>query len=149
MVAERAATILCTIEVITAAAVVNIKHNVTKNNPPVLDDSVVYETWRKEIELWQEVTDIDKKKQAVTIYFALRGKARDACIEISKSELLADDGVSKLIKKLDDLFLIDKNRRAFLAYQDFDKFRRPSAMSISDFTEHGMSLPDAMLAFRL
>ena len=81
-------------------------------------------------------------------------------IEKNKSELLADDGVSKLIKKLDDLFLIDKNRRAFLAYQDFDKFRRPSAMSISDFlnmfdrkyfdfTEHGMSLPDAVLAFRL
>ena len=80
LVAERAATILCTIEVITAAAVVNIKHNVTKNNLPVMDDSVVYETWRKEVELWQEVTDIDKQKQAVTIYFAFRGKARDACI---------------------------------------------------------------------
>ena len=51
--------------------------------------------------------------------------------EISKEELLSDDGVNKIIDKLDGLFLIDKNRIAFLAYQDFYMFRHPANMSIS------------------
>ena len=57
----------------------------------------------KEITMWQEVTNIGKKKQAVTIYFALKGKACDACIEISKEKLLSDDDVNKIINKLDGL----------------------------------------------
>ena len=58
------------------------------------------------------------------------------------------------------MFLTNKNRRAFLAYKDFDNFWHPADMSIInffitfdriyfDFKEHGMDLPDAVLTFRL
>ena len=63
---------------IAASNTINFRNLVTKNNLLVFENNVVYETWKKEIALWHEVTDIDKKKQAVTIYFALEKNARNA-----------------------------------------------------------------------
>ena len=137
-----------------------LKNNVNKSNPPILEDNSLYESWRKDISLWRAITSEDKKKQGVLIYFALKGKARDACRDLSEAVLTSDTGYEKVLEKLDSLFLMDKNRRAFLAYQEFRKFTRPDNMTISDFllvfdskyfkfTEHGMTLPDAVLAFEL
>ncbi len=62
--------------------------------------------------------------------------------------------------RLDKAFLLDKNHRAFMAYQKFEWFRRLKEMSIQNyvtefeglyfkFKQHNMNLPDAVLAFRL
>ena len=131
-----------------------------KKNPPILDSKITNETWKKEIVLWQKFTDLSKEKQGIAIHFSLRGKAREASIEISPDELGSETGVDILLKKLDEMFLVDKNRRAFMAYQEFERFKRNSSMTISEyinefdrkyyqFKSHGMELPDAVLAFRL
>ena len=106
------------------------------------------------------LTDLSKEKQGVAIHFSLRLKAREASIEISPNELGSAVGVDALLKKLDEMFLVDKNRRASMAYQESERFKRNSSMTISEyinefdrkyyqFKSHGMVLPDAVLAFRL
>ena len=50
-----------------ASNTINCRNLVTKNKPPVLNNNIAYEPWKNKIASWQEVTSIDKEKQAVTI----------------------------------------------------------------------------------
>ena len=50
-----------------AASVINIK-----SQPPILDDGISYEIWKKEIELWQKLTDLEVEKQSIAFQFSLR-----------------------------------------------------------------------------
>lgn len=128
--------------------------------PPVLGEDVAYERWRKEVCLWRKFTDLDEKKHALAIHFGLRGKAREASGEIEENDLCSAKGVDKILEKLDKMFLMDKGRRAFMAYQEFERMKRATDMTVNDylsdfdrkyfvFKSHGMELPDAVLAFRL
>lgn len=133
--------------------------NIMKN-PPCFEDENSYEKWRKDIEIWVKLTDLKENKQALAIHLSLTGKAREISSEISVDVLSQDDGVSQLTKKLDEVFLLDKEKRAFMAYQEFERFKRPSDMTIGDyissferlyfkFSQYDMKLPDAVLAYRL
>lgn len=44
----------------------------------ILFGSEDYEDWLREIEIWQCVTELEKKKQVPAIYLSLQGKARKA-----------------------------------------------------------------------
>ena len=67
-------------------------------NPPELSETKSYEQWSKELNIWQMITDVDKKKQALVMTLTLSGKARETALEINSSELNADDGMDVLIK---------------------------------------------------
>ena len=82
------------------------------------------EIWQCEI--WQCVTDLDKKKQGHAIYLSLDDKIRKANSNIQVKDLNSDDGVEILITKLKSLFAKDINQVAFLAYGKFKSFKRPT-----------------------
>lgn len=128
--------------------------------PPVFGSEVSYETWKNDIMIWRELTDLPKGKQALAIHLTLTGKARQASGELGVVDLKKDDGVDTLLKKLDELFLLDKGRRQFNVFRDLYNLRRPSATSVGDFvnefervyyrfTQEAMTLPDAVIAFML
>ena len=68
-------------------------------NPPVLNDSVDYETWKKEITLWEICSKYDKKEMGPALALSLSGSAREAALELTVTELSAEDGVKTLITK--------------------------------------------------
>ena len=129
--------------------------------PPVFkEDETDYEQWKKDVDLWTVITDLEKKNQAIVIHGSLSGRARDASSELTKAELNAEDGVDKLLTRLDRVFLQDKNWRSANAYLDFENCRRDSDTPIdkflSDFDkkyfklkECEVVLPDPVLACRL
>ena len=41
--------------------------------PPLLSKSTSYDTWLKEIEIWQTFTDLAKTKQGPAIFLSLEG----------------------------------------------------------------------------
>ena len=45
-------------------------------NPPVLSETKSYQQWSKQLNIWQMITDIDKKKIALVVILSLSGKAR-------------------------------------------------------------------------
>ena len=47
-------------------------------------------------------------------FLSLTGQARTAILEMDISQLNAEDGMDKLVEKLDILFLEDKNQSAFV-----------------------------------
>ena len=101
--------------------------------PPSLSKCSSYEAWLKEIQIWQAFTDLADIKQGPAIFLILEGRSREAVLELDVSKISAKDGVKTIIEKLDSLYLKDKTQSAFEAYDSFEKFRRPSEMTINEY----------------
>ena len=101
--------------------------------PPILKSGEDFENWKREIKIWQCVTDLEKKKQASTIYLSLEGQARQCCAYIKVETLHSDSGVDELIKKLKTLYDKDTEQAAFIACEEFETFQRPPSFSILDY----------------
>ena len=69
----------------------------------------------------------------MALFLSLEGDARKAAAKVKLEDMKKDDGLKKVIAELDQFFLKDKERAGFLAYDKFNKFRRPAGMSVQDF----------------
>ncbi len=58
--------------------------------PPVFDEKNNWIDYKKEIKIWQALTDLSAKKQGPSLYLCLSGKAREAALEINIEELKKD-----------------------------------------------------------
>ena len=128
--------------------------------PPKFEDETEYEAWKKDIEIWCLLTELDAEKQALAIHLGLTGRARMASSELSVQELSDKNGVKTLMTKLDGMFLQDKGRRQFNAFHKLYSLRRNAEVKIPDFiiefdheyfavTKKGITLPDTVVAFML
>jgi len=127
--------------------------------PPKFDEKNSYECWKNEMAMWLLVTDLEKPKQALAVALSLTGKARETALEVPAADLNKDTGMASLLTALDAVFMKEAKDSAYEAYSNFDSFRR-SGISISDYVfefehrynkcrKHNMTLPDAVLAFKL
>ena len=91
--------------------------------PPVLDDKMTYEMWKKQLQLWQICSRLDKDQQASELILSLSGKAREAALEMDITEIHVDDGVDNVIKKLDGLFLKDENQLIYVSLKKFEHYK--------------------------
>ena len=128
--------------------------------PPIFDGKKSWIDYKKEIKIWQALTDLPTKKQGPSLYLSLSGKAREAALEIDLEELKKDTGVQTILDRLDKLYLQDTNQSAYIAYQNFESFKRPENMPIKEYLirfeqlytkikDHNMRLPDVVLAYRV
>ena len=134
--------------------------NSVLKDPPKLVSDENYETWKRDLQIWRELSTLDKAKHAMAIHLSLSGKARIATSELSLDDLKKDNAVDLLLRKLDDVFLPDKSRRQFAAFNKLHGLRRSFDKGINDFLvefDHvyyefvlqGMKLPDSVMAFML
>ena len=129
-------------------------------SPPVLDKIDEIADWLREIEIWQCVTDIEEKKQGPVVYLSLTDKIRKSCNNISVSDLNKDNGLNTLITKIKTLYAKDINALAYMAYDQFENFKRPDEMTIVDYIneferlnnkirQFDMVLPTGVLAYKV
>ena len=129
-------------------------------NPPVFGEKSDYDVWKRDIALWQKVTDVKNEMQAIVIHLSLSGKARQIYSELTETELEGADGVKTLMGKLDRVFSQDINWKCFNAYLAFEEYRREPDVKIDDYlcefdrryhklTECKVTLPSAIIACRL
>ena len=71
-------------------------------NPPKFEEDC-YERWKNELEIWQLVTDLEKKKQALAITSSLTGKDCEAALNIKAEDVNSDEDMKTLIQTLDKL----------------------------------------------
>ena len=127
--------------------------------PPQLKEP--YSSWKTELEIWQNFTDIPEKKQGGALFLSLPNpsSARDAVLELGSAVINAEDAITKITAKLDTLFLKDDNVLAYQAWKRFMNLKRPSNMSISDYAiefnrnynilkAKKLELPEGILAFQ-
>ena len=130
-------------------------------NPPLMSDGLTYEDWKTELQIWANVTDLDKKKQGSAVFLSLQGKARETVrASCSPTDMSRDDGLQSITNALDKLYLKEASQDQFENFDSFIGFRRPSSMPIKDYiiewdlkykrlVSHKMALPDGVQAYAL
>ena len=127
---------------------------------PRLDNDENYNTWKEDLKIWAAICGISKSDQALHVHLTLTGRARIASSEIGLTGLNKDDGMDTLITKLDALFLPDKERRQFLAFNNLYNLRRQDGCPVKNFiadfehmyykfSQENMVLPDAVMSYIL
>lgn len=102
-------------------------------DPPPMSEP--YAEWKNEILIWSDYIQ-DKtplEKQGLALFLSLDGDARKAAAKVTLPEMKKTDGLQRVIKELDKFYLKDADREAFLAYDRFHSFIRPTGMSIKEF----------------
>ena len=127
--------------------------------PPLFKpDEDSYENFKKELQIWDSFTDLDKKKRGPAVYLSLEKKVKQAVSELKPADLAAEDGLEKILNKLDEVYLADTNTRAYTAFQNFYELKREEGESFEDFVirfedkyndmeQYDMTLPDGIKAF--
>ena len=129
-------------------------------NPPLFVETLTYEAWKEEIQMWKLVTDLSKEKQAIAVVLTLSGKAKEKAKELKSDELHKEDGTDKLFAKLDEIFKKDELDGAYEAYYKFEHFTKSEDISMMAYIvefeqlnarvkKFNMTLPDSVLGFKL
>jgi len=131
----------------------------TMKMPPLLQDEDCYEVWKVDLKIWCDLTDIPVEKQALAIHLTLTGRARAASQQVPRDDLKKVTGVKTVLTKLDSVFLVEKGRRQFAAFNSFHNYTRNTddiGAFVSGFenvyfkfSQQGTTLPDTVLAFML
>ena len=128
--------------------------------PPIWSDDRNFESWKAKIEIWLVVTDIQVNKSAPTIVLTLQGRKREVAKQVPISDLNHEDGVTRLLAKLEEHFAKDTVDTAYEAYVKFEELKRQPTSSIADYIlefetayqkieKLEMKLPDSVQAFKL
>ena len=134
----------------------------SQKTPPAFNrNSDDYSKWRKKFEVWQAITDVAKEKHGGLLTLRLDDVTQEEIYEeVTTDELKAEDGATKVLNKLDGKFLKDKSLSAYETYEDFEKYKRPENVSITDYCAEferrlakvkakGTQISTEVLAYRL
>lgn len=127
--------------------------------PPLRTSCKSYSDWKKLIEIWTELTSLDKKKQGPALVLTLEGKAQEAALELSSEEISSETGVTIILRRLDKVFEKDKLTEKFNAIEKFESYKRTKENKIRDFLvefdkrlhkiKNYITYPNDLLAYRL
>ena len=127
--------------------------------PPELKEGY-YEAYKKELEVWQLMKTCSATEQGPIVFRSLGGRAKIAAHELTVAEIGSDKGLDLILKKLDGLYLSDKNQRICSVLERFESFRRSPSMTMSNFVldferlnnkvkSFDVTYPDGVLAYRI
>ena len=113
------------------------KLNVT---PPSLNEAKTYESYKKELKMWSAVTEVDKKKQGNLIALSLPNESKfgnnlkERVMErLSVSDLSCDEGLTKLVKFLDEELASDATTDLIGKWDDWFDYVRKADQSMEQF----------------
>ena len=73
------------------------------------------------MKIWQALTTLKPEQQGPCLYLSLKGKAREAALELDLEAIKGKDGIQLILECFEDT-----TQTAYLAYQTFENFKRPS-----------------------
>ena len=133
---------------------------------PSLTAKKNYDFYKREVEMWEAVTETEPEKRGILLALALPDdhphdlKNKVMGNQLGLEQLKGDQGVKNLVKFLDKIYKKDQFIELFEAYRKLERFKREKGESVEkyilDFDEHvinaeklGMKYPDVILAFKL
>ena len=70
--------------------------------PPKFDpETDNYEQFKKDIQIWELLTELDAKKKGPAVYLTLQNKAREAVRNLSIADISAEGGLQTIITLID------------------------------------------------
>ena len=107
-----------------------------KNNVPVpIFDVKVrsYESWRKDVLRWCIVSKLSEVEKAYTISNSLTDRARTSADLMPDEELLSENGVKNLLKKLDKVYMKNKHSKKFDLFSSLYNLKKGKGTSMHDY----------------
>ena len=128
--------------------------------PPSLKESETYGNWVKEVNQWRKYTSLPKGVQGPAIYSTLKGKAREAVMQLNLDIICSDGGVDCIIELLDKLYVKGDIKLFFEAFSNFENFQRHKDMTVDQFIntfeelvskskQSGAEIPSSIKAYKL
>ena len=134
----------------------------SERSPPPFDKNRDdYPKWKKKFNLWETITDIEKKKRGSILVLRLDDETQESVLDsVSSEELQSNEGVNKVITYLDSVFLKNTWFTELQLYEDFENYRRPDVLDMDKFVQEfekkwtktknkGTKLSENVLANRL
>ena len=104
-----------------------------KPAPPKFSADRPYADWLRLVRWWKIQSDLADDKKGVALASSLEGRALDAVLELDDKEINADDGVEKIIVKLDALFKKNTLTEKIECIEQFESIIRPEHKSVKDY----------------
>ena len=128
--------------------------------PPKLESSKNYEDWKKKVNIWNRISTLDAKSKSSQVFMSLTGEAEDAVLELEENEIYADDGLQKILERLDRLYKKDETLQKVHHLEAFESYKKTDEMTIlqhivkfdqlyNKISKYGSTLSDDILAFKL
>ena len=102
---------------------------------PTLSRCEDFEEWKRDVEIWRVVTELEEKKQGpvLVLYRSFEGQAKKACSNIAVKDLCDKDGFNLIMQKLENVFAKDAEQMAFEDCMKFETFKHSPEMSIVEY----------------
>ena len=109
----------------------------SERSPPPFDKNRDdYPKWKKKFNLWETITDIEKKKRGSILVLRLDDETQESVLDsVSSEELQSNEGVDKVITYLDSVFLKHTWFTELQLYEDFENYRRPDVLDMDKFVQ--------------
>ena len=132
--------------------------------PDFISDTISYAEYKRKLQRWSRITNVDKKQQAEVVVYHLEGHSSriQEKIDAQLGDQLIDnnDGMDKLIAYLDTIYAEDEMAEAWARYKKIISLKKNEDQSVSEFIadfekeyamakEYGCELSDTVLAFCL
>ena len=117
--------------------------------PPAYKEGQNYEDWRIDIDLWNEFTSYNRTRRATAFLLELsEGPVKNHVRSLGKEILTADNGMEKVIERLDSIYREDSSHVAYRVYCRFEKFERREDMNLQAFVSEFSKLYDDLKNIR-
>ena len=101
--------------------------------PPRFDGHADYAVYREDISLWTNLTSLPRSKHGPAMIGRLTGEAKTAAKTVPSSEICSDDGVAKILARLDKAYAIDQTNRLDIDLAEFLDYSWNKNLSVEHF----------------
>ena len=131
--------------------------------PSFVSDEKTYAAYKADLELWSNITSVEKGKQAETVTYMLEGdpsRIKEKILTQIPDKIKGDDGITELLKFLDTIYSKDDMADTWDKYVEFSTLIRKPEQPIVEFISDwenvyhkakavGCDYSDIILAFKL
>jgi hypothetical protein len=105
----------------------------TSTRAPVFDDTSNFDVYKRDVQLWADLSELDLAKQGAAKIGGLLGAFKDYCSAMDlNTQVLNAHGVDKVLKHLEEGFSSTAEMRLQNNIADWLHFARTREMSIAD-----------------
>jgi hypothetical protein len=106
----------------------------TSTRAPVFDGTSNFDVYKRDVQLWAALSELDPEKQGAAMLGGLSGAAKDYCSTMDlATQVLNAHGVDKVLKYLEEGFSSTAEMRLHNSISDWLDFARTPEMTTADF----------------
>ena len=104
-----------------------------QNLPPKFTEDRPYEEWSRRISFWRSLTNVPAEKQGLAIASSLTGKALEAVLQLSDTQINGAGGFKNVMDKLDAVYKKNSLTQKIEDIEKFESLRRDGNSTVKEY----------------